>query len=263
MTAPADSQQAVAVVTGASGGIGRAIAVELASQCANLVLHFCSRRDAMAATEAVVSATGARLHIVQADLSDPGARQHLVDAAWNWQGRIDRWVHAAGADVLTGPARDWHFSRKIDHLWQVDVRGTIDCCRRVGRLMADTPLSPRPSITTLGWDQADHGMEGDSGEMFAAIKGAVAAFSRSLAQSLAPRVRVNCVSPGWIRTAWGETAEGIWHRRAAQQSLARRWGTPEDVAKVVAFVSSPRADFVSGQVLHVNGGLCTYPGNHA
>lgn len=108
---------------------------------------------------------------------------------------------------------------------------------------------------TIGWDQAATGMAGDSGELFAATKGAVMAFTRSLALSLAPRVRVNCVAPGWIRTAWGEGASEVWHRRAQQESMLGRWGTPADVADAVSWLLSEQAAFVTGQVLAVNGGF--------
>jgi 3-oxoacyl-[acyl-carrier protein] reductase len=109
-------------------------------------------------------------------------------------------------------------------------------------------------ILNIGWDQADLGMAGDSGELFAATKGAVMAFTRSLAASLAPQVRVNCIAPGWIKTAWGEHASAAWQERAVQESLRGRWGTPEDVAAVARFLASPAADFITGQVIHVNGG---------
>ena len=98
-------------------------------------------------------------------------------------------------------------------------------------------------------------MEGDSGELFAATKGAVMAFTRSLAKSLAPLVRVNCVAPGWIRTAWGTGASDLWQRRAVRESLLGRWGEPADVAAAVHWLVSPRAAFVTGQVLPVNGGF--------
>ena len=90
--------------------------------------------------------------------------------------------------------------------------------------------------------------------MFAAVKGAIAAFSRSLAKSLAPHVRVNCLAPGWIRTAWGETASDAWQQRARRESLLGRWGEPEDVARVARFLASPAAAFINGQVIAVNGG---------
>ena len=98
-------------------------------------------------------------------------------------------------------------------------------------------------------------MPGESGEMFATIKGAVMAFSRSLAGSLAPHVRVNCLAPGWIKTAWGESTSAYWHQRAAAEALLGRWGTPEDVARVARFLVSPAAGFITGQVVPVNGGF--------
>jgi 3-oxoacyl-[acyl-carrier protein] reductase len=91
--------------------------------------------------------------------------------------------------------------------------------------------------------------------MFAATKGAVMAFSRSLARSLAPEVRVNCIAPGWIKTAWGEEASAAWQQRATGDALLGRWGTPHDVAQVARFLASPAAEFITGQVIEVNGGL--------
>jgi 3-oxoacyl-[acyl-carrier protein] reductase len=111
------------------------------------------------------------------------------------------------------------------------------------------------SIVTIGWDQAEVGMEGDSGELFAATKGAVMAFTRSLARSLAPSVRANCVAPGWVRTKWGAGASEEWQKRAIRESVLGRWGTPADIAAAVRFLVSPDAGFVTGQVVAVNGGF--------
>ncbi|HEY2839182.1 MAG TPA: SDR family oxidoreductase, partial [Pirellulales bacterium] len=74
-------------------------------------------------------------------------------------------------------------------------------------------------------------------------------------KSLAPTVRVNCLAPGWIKTAWGEQASEYWQQRAQSESLLRRWGTPEDVAKTAAFLVSPAAGFITGQIVAVDGGL--------
>lgn len=81
------------------------------------------------------------------------------------------------------------------------------------------------------------------------------AFTRSLARSLAPAVRVNCVAPGWIRTAWGAQASDYWQQRATRESLLERWGEPADVAHAVRYLASPAASFVTGHILPVNGGL--------
>jgi 3-oxoacyl-[acyl-carrier protein] reductase len=98
-------------------------------------------------------------------------------------------------------------------------------------------------------------MEGDSGEVFAATKGAVMAFSKSAALSLAPEVRVNCIAPGWIKTAWGDGASEAWQKRAIRESQLGRWGTPEDVARVARFLASEESSFLDAQVIVVNGGF--------
>lgn len=247
---------AVAVVTGSSSGIGRAIAVELAVGGADVLVHARVHGDAAEATAAAVRAQGRTAHVVLADLAEPAAHERLVEAAWAWRGGVDIWVNNAGADVLTGPAAAWSFEDKLALLWRVDVMATIRLARLVGaRMQAGNGREPgRRVILNMGWDQAEQGMAGDSGEMFAAVKGAVMAFSRSLARSLAPQVRVNCLAPGWIRTAWGDGASDYWQQRARQESLLDRWGTPEDVARTARFLASPAASFITGQVFAINGG---------
>jgi 3-oxoacyl-[acyl-carrier protein] reductase len=240
-----------AVVTGATGGIGRAIALELARAGADVVVH--GRRQAAAdGLAAEIAQLGSRSTIVLADLAHADERDRLLAAAWDRHGSIDIWINNAGADVLTGEAAGWPFEQKLALLWQVDVAATIALSRAAGERMR---ACGRGTILNIGWDQAERGMAGDSGEMFAAIKGAVMAFSRSLAQTLAPEVRVNCLAPGWIRTAWGEHASDYWQTRAARQSLRNRWGTPADVARAALFLVSPAADFINGQVMPVNGGF--------
>jgi 3-oxoacyl-[acyl-carrier protein] reductase len=238
-----------ALVTGSTHGIGRAVALELAAAGANVIIH---GRDEDAANEvrSRLSELGRESHVLIADLADADAQQSLVEQAWSHH-PLDACIHVAGADVLTGAAADWSFEQKLEQLWKVDVSGTINVARAVGGRMVQRG---RGAIVTIGWDQAELGMAGDSGELFSAVKGAIIDFTRSLAKSLAPAVRVNCIAPGWIRTAWGEQASEYWQERVVNESLLRRWGEVEDVARAARFLVSPAASFITGQTLAVNGG---------
>ena len=240
------------VVTGSSTGIGRAIALKFSSFGAHVVV--CASKSSDAAEEVVeeVRRHGVESTHFMADLSEPAASRSLVENAWAWRNGVDIWVNNAGVDVLTGEMAEATFSKKIERLWHVDVMGAIHCSREVGKRMREAGGG---HIINIGWDQAWEGMEGDSGEMFATIKGAVMAFSKSLAKSLSPEVRVNCVAPGWIKTAWGDEASDYWQQRAISESLRGRWGTPDDIANVVCFLASKEADFVNGQIVPVNGGF--------
>jgi 3-oxoacyl-[acyl-carrier protein] reductase len=250
--APAELGGLTAVVTGSSSGIGRAIALGLATAGAHTLVHARGSRTAAEETADRIRAAGVESHVVLADLADGATHETLVETAWRWRGQVDIWVNNAGADVLTGEAAAWPFEHKLAALLRVDVTATIQLARAVGARMKQAGAG---TIINIGWDQAECGMAGDSGEMFAAAKGAVAAFSKSLARSLAPEVRVHCVAPGWIKTEWGAGASAYWQERALHESLAGRWGTPEDVAAVVRFLASPAAAFVNAQTIAVNGGL--------
>ena len=239
-----------AVVTGSSSGIGRAIALEMARAGAHVLVHARANRSGAEEVASTIESLGRESKVVLADLSDVAAQDGLVETAWGWR-PIDIWVNNAGADVLTGEAANWSFEEKLAALWQVDVVATLRLSRLVGGRMKQRGSGV---ILNMGWDQAESGMEGDSGEMFAAVKGAVMAASRSLAKSLAPQVRVNCLAPGWIRTEWGRNASAEWQERARRESLLGRWGEPEDVARVACFLASPAAAFINGQIVHINGG---------
>ena len=157
----------------------------------------------------------------------------------------------AGVDLLTGDSAKLEFADKLQRLYEVDVRSTLLLSRLVGQRMA---AAGGGVILNIGWDQAERGMEGDSGELFAAAKGAIMGFTRSLAVSLAPSVRVNCIAPGWIRTKWGDGANDAWQQRVLRETPLKRWGTPEDVAVVARFLASREASYLTGQVIYVNGG---------
>jgi len=238
-----------ALVTGSTSGIGRAVALELAAAGARVAVHGRSAAHA-AGVAALLGDRHAGTFL--ADLADEEAVAGLVRDVEARLPDVCIVALVAGADVLTGAPAKWPFERKLGQLLAVDVVATMQLARSLGRWMAERDGG---TIVTIGWDQADVGMEGDSGELFAATKGAVMAFSKSLARSLAPQVRVNCVAPGWIRTAWGEHASDAWQKRAVRESMLGRWGTPEDIAAAIRWLAGPDAAFITGQVVNVNGGF--------
>jgi len=240
-----------ALVTGSTSGIGRAIALALAAGGAEIVVHGRQKTQDAQQVAAEARALGVRSHVHLADLSDPDQCRFLVQQVWDNWGQLDIWINNAGADTLTGSAAHWPFERKLQELLAVDVRATVLLSREVGQRMQARGTGV---IVNMGWDQADTGMEGDSGQLFGTAKGAVMAFSKSLAVTLAPQVRVNCLAPGWIRTAWGEAASPRWQERVRRETPLLRWGTPEDVAVAARWLVSPAAAFITGQIVRVDGG---------
>ena len=244
------------VVTGASSGIGRAVAIEMARQGAKHVLvHYRSNLKGAEDTAAQVRSQGAEVTLKQADLSIDSDRRSLVDSAFRRDSSIHAWVNNAGVDVLTGEVANLAFEEKLERLLAVDVMGTILLSRLVvDRWSSECESGLPSSMVFIGWDQASEGMEGEAGQMFGPVKAAVSAFASNLAQSIAPGIRVNTVAPGWVKTAWGSDTTDYWSDRAKSQSLMARWGTPEDVARAIVFLSSPKSDFITGQTINVNGG---------
>lgn len=255
-TASEFSDRRIAVVTGSSRGIGAAIALRLGRSGYHVVLHGRTESENLRAVASQLSEMGATFSTITCDFSKTPDLEGFAEACWAIGGRVDAWVQAAGADILTTEARHSGFAEKLERLWQVDVAAAARLLRTVAiRMKHQTAAESLPAILTIGWDQAAHGFEGDAGLLFGTVKGAVAALTRSLASFAAPSVRVHCIAPGWVKTAWGESADLRWQARAAAESLLRRWATPEDVAALAAFLVSPEAAFLNGQVIDVNGGF--------
>jgi 3-oxoacyl-[acyl-carrier protein] reductase len=240
-----------AVITGSSSGIGRAIAMLLAEAGADVVVHCNTSVERANDVAAAIRNLGRQAEVCTANLAIESVYEGFVERAWNVFGSVDVWVNNAGVDLLTGEAAQLGYSQKLQQLFDIDIRSTILLSRAVGLRMTNAGSGV---IINIGWDQADRGMAGDSGEMFAASKNAIMGFTRSLAVSLAPTVRVNCVAPGWIKTAWGDVASDDWQQRVLSETPLQRWGTPDDVARTVRFLASSDADFITGQIINVNGG---------
>jgi 3-oxoacyl-[acyl-carrier protein] reductase len=163
---------------------------------------------------------------------------------------VDVWVNNAGADVLTGEARSWSAERKLEVLIDVDLKGTIRCSR-----LAAARMAPGGCIINIGWDHATiDGMGGDNPELFAAVKAGVLGFSKSLARSVAPDIRVNVLCPGWVETAYGEGVDRDFYEKVVAGTPLKRWGMPRDIADTAVWLASPAAAFITGQAINVNGG---------
>jgi len=245
----------VVVVTGSSSGIGQCIAQAFAKRGDSVVVHGLQNLAGLSHSANLINEAGANVRAIVADVSNAASSRQLVEAAFAWRDRVDVWVNAAGADVLTGSSSKLSFDAKLEKLWKTDVVGSIRISRAVAlRMMAQLTTATLPTIINLSWDQAEIGFEGESGQFFSPTKAAIAAFSKSLAKSVGPQVRVNCIAPGWIQTAWGASASEVWDRRAQGESMLARWGRPSDIANAALMLASPECEFINGQTIAVNGG---------
>jgi 3-oxoacyl-[acyl-carrier protein] reductase len=243
--------QGVVVVTGASSGIGRAIALAFGRQGWCVVVNCRQSLNEAEAVAAGVRDVGGEALVVQADVAESAAVADMVSRSLGAWGQIDVWVNNAGADILTGDASARTELERLQMLLQVDVVGTYLCCRAVTPVMR---ARGEGLILNMAWDHVVQGMAGTEAELYAAAKGAVWAYSKSLARSLAPAVRVNSLAPGWVQTKFGEQLSAESARKIADATPLKRWGTPEDVAGVALFLASPAARFITGQTFAVNGG---------
>lgn len=239
----------VAVVTGASRGIGRAIALELARRGARVVVNY--HRNAAAAEEVVaaIRAEGGEAVAVGADVSDFQQAQALIQAALNTFGRIDILVNNAGVTrdqlILMMSEEDW------DTVIRVDLKSLFNTCKAAARPMVRQRYGRIINISSVV------GLAGQGGQTnYAAAKAGVIGFSKSLAKELGPRgITVNVVAPGFIPTDLTADLPEELRQEAIRRTPLGRPGSPEDVARAVAFLASDDAAFITGAVLPVDGGL--------
>jgi 3-oxoacyl-[acyl-carrier protein] reductase len=241
------------LVTGASSGIGRSIALACARAGADLAITYRGNKGGAEETADLIRQTGRRVETHQLDLQTPNAAAALAADLGHTYGRVDVWINSAGADILTGPGARLSRLEKLNLVLDVDVRGTVYASWAAVDLMR---VQQRGGvIINMSWDHVTQGMSGENPVLYALAKGGVLSFSRSLAREVAPDIRVNVLAPGFIATAFeGEASEG-WRRHVIELTPLRRWGTPDDVAGAAVYLASDEAAFLTGQVIMVNGGV--------
>ena len=241
------------LVTGASSGIGGAIAVAAARHGADVAVTYRRNRDGALEVLRSVEAAGRRGAALELDLCSESSIRALAGSVREALSGVDVWINNAGADILTGEAASLDTLAKLDRLVAVDLRGTMIASWEAVELMRHQPAGG--VIINISWDHVISGMPGTNPQLFAAVKGGVLAFSKALARSVAPNIRVNVIAPGWIETAFGEGVDAATRRAVAESTPLKRWGRPEDVAGAAVYLASPAADFLTGQTIMVGGGI--------
>jgi 3-oxoacyl-[acyl-carrier protein] reductase len=241
-----------AIVTGGARDIGRAVALQLASRGANVVVNYFGSEDRARALVDEVSAGGAgRAVAVRADVTKPQDVAHLVAEAQR--------AFGGGIHVLVNNAGGLVARKKLPEIdlafWNSVLAINLTSVLLVSQAVAPH-LAEGGAIVNLS-SLAAHDGGGPGAMAYAAAKGAVLTLTRGLAKELAPRrIRVNCVSPGLIGTTFHDTFTAPEARNAtAARTLVGREGTPDDVAQAIVFLASDAAAYITGESIEINGGL--------
>lgn len=242
-----------ALVTGASRGIGRAIAIELAKDGCAILLNYKSNHAEAETTKQMIEAAGGEAELMPFDVSQPDAINAALDQwfAAHPDEYIDVLVNNAGIVddeiMLLMEPEQWH--RVVD----VNLNGFFYCTRRVVEGMVMKHHGRIVNISSIS------GQIGLTGQVnYSAAKAALIGVTRSLATELAPKhITVNAVAPGMIQTDMTRQATEYMHNHLKDVNAIpmRRWGTPEEVAYLVSFLCSNRADYISGQIIGINGAV--------
>lgn len=239
----------VALITGASRGIGRAVAVGLAAAGAKVVINYAGNEAAARDVEHQITASGGEALVVQGDVSAAAAAEQLVARGLEVFGRIDILVNNAGITrdnlLLRMKEEDW------DAVLNTNLKGVYHCTRAAVRPMMKQRQGRIVNMASVV------GIMGNAGQAnYAAAKAGVIGFTKAMAKELASRgITVNAVAPGFISTDMTRALSEQVRQDLARQIPLGRLGAPEDVANVVLFLVSPWADYVTGQVINVDGGM--------
>jgi 3-oxoacyl-[acyl-carrier protein] reductase len=243
-----------AVVTGASGGIGREIARAYAAEGADVVVTYHGSEDDAAGVVAGIEEAGGRARAVRYALGDPASAEALVAAALDWTGRIDVLVNNAVEWFGRFPDPDLRFEELADDEWVPGLRRNIEGAVQLTRLAV-------PGMRERGWGRVTHVstggvVEGVTGEYYTAAKAALHGFNRASAFNLGPHgVLTNVVMPGFTRTARNAERADAHGHRYAERAPIRRLLDAAEVARAVVFLGSAANTGITGQVIGVTGGV--------
>jgi len=239
----------VAVVTGASRGIGRAIALELAHRGASVVVNYNTSADAANEVVEAIQQEGGRAIAVQADIGDLDQATRLIQTAIDTFDGIDILVNNAGTTrdqlLMLMSEEDW------DVVLRTNLKGVFNCCKAAARKMMRQRSGRIVTISSVS------GIAGQGGQTnYAASKAGAIGFTKSLAKELGPRnITVNAVAPGFVLTDLTADLSEDLKQQAIEATPLGRMGQPEEIARAVAFLASDLASFITGEVLTVDGGL--------
>lgn len=239
-----------ALVTGASHGIGRAIALAFAAEGADVAVNYGADSAAAAAVVTEIEALGRRAIAVQADVSDPDAVQRMVQVVERDLGPIDRLVNNAG---IVMRAKLFDLSPEMwDRVMDVNAKGVFLVSQEVARGMVRRGGGVIVNIASM------RGVEGSESSMhYAASKAAVIALTKCFAKELAPLIRVNAIAPGYVATRIQEELSPEKRHAIEQATPLKRFGRPEDIARTAVYFAAEDSAYVTGQTLLVDGGRVT------